>query len=64
MRVVGQIVSMTIATLFFAAVMGNQAIDSVPDNLFLKAMKWGFISFSIISVAGIYFSFNRGKMNR
>ncbi|MEE4285349.1 MAG: MFS transporter [Mariniphaga sp.] len=64
MRVVGQIVSMTIATLFFAAVMGNQAIDSVPDNLFLKAMKWGFISFSIISLAGIYFSFNRGKMNR
>jgi cbb3-type cytochrome oxidase subunit 3 len=44
--------------------MGNQAIDSVPDNLFLKAMKWGFISFSIISLAGIYFSFNRGKMNR
>ena len=64
MRVVGQIVSMTIATLFFAGMMGNQAIESVPDNLFLKAMKWGFISFSIISVAGIYFSYNRGKMNR
>ena len=64
MRVVGQIVSMTIATLFFAGMMGNQAIESVPDNLFLKAMKWGFISFSIISLAGIYFSYYRGKMNR
>lgn len=64
MRVVGQIVSMTIATLFFAGMMGNQAIDSVPDNLFLKAMKWGFITFSLISVAGIYFSYSRGKIVR
>jgi MFS family permease len=64
MRVVGQIVSMTIATLFFAGMMGNQAIESVPDNLFLKAMKWGFITFSFISVAGIWFSYSRGKMNR
>lgn len=64
MRVVGQIVSMTIATLFFAGIMGNQAIESVPGHLFLKAMKLGFLSFSLISVAGIYFSFNRGKLHR
>lgn len=64
MRVVGQITSMTIATLFFAGMMGNQAIETVPDSLFLKAMKWGFLSFSLISVAGIYFSYNRGKINR
>lgn len=64
MRVVGQIVSMTIATLFFAGMMGNQAIETVPDNLFLKALKWGFLSFSLISAAGVYFSYNRGKINR
>src|SRR5690554_5548907 len=64
MRVVGQIVSMTIATLFFAGIMGNQAIESVPGHLFLKAMKLGFLSFSLIGVAGIYFSFNRGKLHR
>ena len=64
MRVVGQIVSMTIATLFFAGMMGNQAIESVPGNLFLKAMKWGFITFSFISVAGIWFSYSRGKIDR
>ena len=64
MRVIGQIVSMTIATLFFAAMFGNQAILEVSNSLFMTAMKWGFISFSLISIAGIYFSFNRGKMNR
>jgi hypothetical protein len=64
MRVIGQITSMTIATLFFAAILGNQAIETVPDYLFLKAVKWGFISFSLISVAGIYFSYNRGFIKR
>ena len=64
MRVIGQIVSMTIATLFFAAMFGDQAILEVSNSLFMTAMKWGFISFSLISIAGIYFSFNRGKMNR
>ncbi len=64
MRVIGQIVSMTIATLFFAAMFGNQAILDVPNTLFMTAMKWGFVSFSLISLAGIYFSFNRGKINR
>lgn len=64
MRVVGQIVSMTIATLFFAGMMGSQAIETVPSNLFLKAMKWGFLSFSLIGAAGIYFSYSRGQMNR
>lgn len=64
MRVIGQITSMTIATLFFASLLGNQAIETVSDDLFLKAMKWGFISFSTLSIFGIYFSFNRGKMKR
>ncbi len=64
MRVIGQIVSMTIATLFFAVMFGDKAIIGVSDSIFMNAMRWGFISFSLISIAGIYFSFNRGKMNR
>jgi EmrB/QacA subfamily drug resistance transporter len=64
MRVVGQIVSMTIATLFFAAMFGGQAVEAVSQPVFLTAMKWAFVSFSILSVAGIYFSYNRGKLNR
>jgi ammonia channel protein AmtB len=61
MRVVGQITSMTIATLFFAGMFSNQTIELVSDSLFMKAVKWGFLSFAIISLAGIYFSYNRGN---
>lgn len=64
MRVVGQIVSMTVATLFFSAFLGSQAVASVPDYLFIRAVRWGFLTFSIISIAGIYFSYNRGKIIR
>lgn len=64
MRVVGQIVSMTIVTLFFAERFGARTIEAVPDSLFLGAMKWGFISFSLLSIVGIYFSYNRGQLNR
>jgi len=64
MRVLGQIISMTIATLFFAGLFGNQTVEAVPDPLFLTAVKWGFISFSILSIAGIYFSYTRGKIKR
>jgi MFS family permease len=64
MRVVGQITSMTIATLFFAGMFGSQTVEAVSNLLFLKALKWGFISFSMICAAGIYFSFNRGKIKR
>lgn len=64
MRVVGQIVSMTIATLFFAAMFGNQAVEAIAIPLFIKAVKWAFISFSLISVIGIYLSYNRGVIER
>jgi EmrB/QacA subfamily drug resistance transporter len=64
MRVVGQITSMTVATLFFAGFIGNQAIETVPGHLFLKAMKWAFISFTILGTVGIYFSYNRGRIQR
>jgi MFS family permease len=60
MRVVGQIVSMTIATLFFAAMFGNQTVEAIAIPLFIKAVKWAFITFSLISIIGIYLSFNRG----
>ncbi|MDX9882419.1 MAG: MFS transporter [Prolixibacteraceae bacterium] len=64
MRVVGQIISMTIATLFFAGLFAGQTIEAVSDNVFLTAVKWGFVSFSCISTVGIYFSYSRGKIAR
>ncbi|MFP4042029.1 MAG: MFS transporter [Bacteroidales bacterium] len=64
MRVLGQITSMTIATLFFAGMFEGEAVESVSDILFLEAMKWVFLSFALISAVGIYFSYNRGRMSR
>lgn len=64
MRVVGQIISMTIATLFFAGILGNQSVEAAPNDLFLKVIKWGFISFAVLSSFGIYFSINRGSLKR
>ncbi|HAM98998.1 MAG TPA: MFS transporter [Marinilabiliales bacterium] len=64
MRVLGQIISMTIVTLYFAGFFGKSAIESVPSDVFLSAMKWGFGSFTLISASGIYFSFYRGKIDR
>lgn len=64
MRVFGQIVSMTIVTLFFAVLFNGKAVDAVGNNVFLKAMKWGFVTFSLISLVGIYFSFTRGNVER
>ena len=64
MRVVGQIVSMTIATFFFSILFQKQSVDEVANVLFLKALKMGFITSALISVAGIYFSFSRGKIQR
>jgi hypothetical protein len=55
---------MTIATLFFAGILGSTPVESVPDPLFLKAVRGGFTTFSIISAAGIYFSYYRGQVNR
>ncbi|HXK81946.1 MAG TPA: MFS transporter [Bacteroidales bacterium] len=64
MRVLGQIVSMTVATLFFASIIGNISIENVSETVFIKAVRWGFVSFAIISSLGIYFSYNRGKILR
>lgn len=64
MRVIGQITSMTIATLFFAAMMGGHSVEAAPDPLFLKAVKWAFTIFSLLSIAGVYFSFSRGTIRR
>ncbi len=60
MRVFGQIVSMTIATLFFTIFFGDSSLENISNELFLKVTKWSFITFAIVGTAGIYFSFARG----
>ena len=64
MRVVGQIVSMTIATLFISFLIGNQPVESAPNDSFMKLVHWGFFTFATISLSGIYFSYSRGSVQR
>lgn len=64
MRVFGQIISMSIIILIFSLLFGSQSIEEVPNSVFLQAMRWGFIIFTLIGVPGIYFSFNRGNLKR
>lgn len=64
MRVLGQIISMTIVTLFFAALFGDQTVKNVSPEFFIKAIKLCFLSFAFICSAGVYFSLARGKVKR
>lgn len=64
MRVFGQIISMSIVTLIFSLLFGSSSIEEVPNPVFLQAMRWGFIIFTLIGLPGIYFSFNRGNLKR
>lgn len=64
MRVFGQIISMSIVTLIFSLLFGSRSIEEVPNPVFLQAMRWGFIIFTLIGIPGIYFSFNRGNIKR
>jgi len=64
MRVLGQIMSMAIATIIFAIFTGKVQIEPGMYSLFLKSIKICFIIFSLLSLAGIYFSWTRGKIYR
>jgi MFS family permease len=64
MRVFGQIISMSIITLLISINFGSQSVEAVPNALFLKALKWGFMIFAIIGIPGIFFSFFRGNVEK
>jgi EmrB/QacA subfamily drug resistance transporter len=62
MRVFGQIISMSIVTLLFSLLFGDRSIEEVPDPLFLRAMRWSFIIFTLTGLPGIILSFSRGNL--
>jgi len=64
MRVLGQITSMTVVTILFAVLFDGQTIEQIDNSLFIKMTRLGFALFSVICFAGIYFSYNRGKIVR
>lgn len=62
MRLIGQMLSMAVATMIFSFTIGNAQI--APENypLLLRSVKLGFAIFSILCSLGIYFSLARGAV--
>jgi EmrB/QacA subfamily drug resistance transporter len=63
MRIVGQMLSMGIATLVFSLLIGKTQIAPACYPLFLKSVKVSFVIFSALCGAGVFFSLARGRMH-
>lgn len=64
MRVLGQMTSMAIAMVVFAAFMGREQITPNNYDLFLKSVKISFSIFAVLCTFGIFFSFSRGTLRK
>jgi EmrB/QacA subfamily drug resistance transporter len=64
MRVLGQMTSMAIAMVVFAAFMGREQITPSNYDLFLKSVKISFGIFAVLCTFGIFFSFSRGTLRK
>jgi hypothetical protein len=62
MRVLGQLISMAVATVVFAIFIGQVKIEPQMYPLFLKSIKICFIIFSFLCTGGVYFSWSRGNI--
>jgi MFS family permease len=62
MRLLGQMLSMAVATVVFTLIMGSARIEASNLPLFLQSARIVFIIFTILCVAGIYFSLARGRL--
>ena len=64
MRVFGQMVSMTVITLFFAFFFGKAQISDIPNDVFIRTISIVFGIFAAICASGIWISFHRGNIKR
>jgi EmrB/QacA subfamily drug resistance transporter len=62
MRLVGQTLSLGIATLLFALYIGRVEITPTAYPQFLAAMRTGFAIFAVLCVGGIFASLARGRL--
>lgn len=61
-RTVGQAISMTLITLIISFHIGSIPLSDAPPETLLSCIKIGFLTFSLICAAGIFFSFRRGRI--
>ncbi|MBN2346185.1 MAG: MFS transporter [Candidatus Aminicenantes bacterium] len=62
MRMVGQMLSMGIATLVFSLLIGRARIVPESYPLFLKSMRACFLVFFVLCCGGVFFSLARGRV--
>jgi EmrB/QacA subfamily drug resistance transporter len=62
MRLVGQMLSMGIATLLFALYIGRVEITPELYSLFLTSVKTAFVVFAVLCAGGIFASLARGRV--
>jgi hypothetical protein len=62
MRLLGQMLSMGIATLIFALFIGRVQITPVYYPVFIKSVRVAFIVFACLCMCGIFFSLYRGTL--
>jgi MFS family permease len=64
MRLVGQVLSIGIATLFIALYVGNTDLSHQLSPEFLKSYKVAFSTFAVMCFVGVFASLARGKVRR
>jgi len=64
MRLLGQMLSMSIATILFALFIGHNQINTETYPAFIKSIQIAFSVFGVLCLIGIFFSLIRGKMHR
>jgi len=63
MRLIGQMLSMAIATMFLAIFIGSEQIAPQNYDRFLLSTRLGFATCCVLCLIGIYFSYTRGRIH-
>jgi EmrB/QacA subfamily drug resistance transporter len=64
MRIIGQMVSMTIVMLIFSGTFNGEQIANVPDSLFVGTGQYAYLAFSAMCLTGVFFSYYRGDLRK
>ncbi len=64
MRMVGQMLSMGIAMLFFALFIGDQNLTGENDVSLIQSARWIFVVLTAICVLGVFSSLVRGRVHK
>ena len=64
MRIVGQMISMTLVMLIFSARFHGAQIAQVQNEMFVGTAQFVYLIFAGLCMVGVYFSYSRGNMHK